>query len=102
VSDGASGSFQFNFAPTYAVAQTSLSQASNGLGLVGISQYVTRSTPSGPDNPPHNFPFATPSVVTYGYPAVAAVSKMTSVTASFLIGGGGDQMTVTLLVFLFD
>jgi hypothetical protein len=76
--DGGSASIQVNFAPAMAVAQCSLSIA-DGDALVagGITQYVTRTEPAGPDQD-HNF-----SIVgdTYWLPPMAYDPLMTSVTA---------------------
>ena len=49
--NGISWSVEYNFSPTFAAAQTSLSMA-DGDGLVtgGITHYRNRSTPSGPDH----------------------------------------------------
>jgi hypothetical protein len=100
--NGSTASIQVNFAPTKAVAQTSLTQGTGGLGLIGISQYVTRSQPDGADEY-HNIPLDfSDGAVTYGYRPLVYDPLMTGVTATFLVGGGNDQITGTLMVSLWS
>jgi hypothetical protein len=100
--NGFTGSIQVNFAPTMAVAQTSLTQGTGGLGLIGISQYVTRSQPDGADEY-HNIPLdLSGGAITYGYPPLVYDPLMTGVTATFLVGGDLDQITGTLMVSLWS
>jgi hypothetical protein len=101
-SDGYTASMQVNFSPSNAFAQTSLSVGSPGLGIIGISQYVTRPQPNGPDQ------YNNLSAVYAGgggiicYPPIAYDPAMTSVTALLVCGGGDDQMAGSLLVWIFD
>ena len=102
-SDGGTFSIQVNFAPTMAVAQTSMSQSSGALGLIGISQYVTRTDPNGPDQY-HNIPFESwpDGSISTGYPPIAYDPMMTSVTATIMVGGGDDQATGSIMVSLWS
>jgi hypothetical protein len=91
-------SLQVNFAPTLAVAQCSLSQADgDGLCAGGITQYRTRTTPSGPDHD-HNFGISGGS---YWLPPVAFDPLMTSVSAELDLGDN-QQGTMTLMVWLWN
>lgn len=91
-------SLQVNFAPTLAVAQCSLSQADgDGLCAGGITQYRTRTTPSGPDQD-HNFGISGGS---YWLPPVAFDPLMTSVSAELDVGEN-QQGTMTLMVWLWS
>ncbi len=98
-SNGGSATIQVNFAPTMAVAQCSLSQADGeGLCAGGITQYVTRSEPAGPDQD-HNFSIAN---LTYWLPPMAYDPLMTSVTAELDLGGNEQQGTLLLMVSLWS
>lgn len=93
--NGASTSMQINFGPQQAVAQASLSGANgNGLCMGGIKQFRTRTTPNGPDQD-HNFNWDP----NFGYPPVVFDRIMTSATAELVVGGGGQQGVMTLLVW---
>jgi hypothetical protein len=91
-----SASRQVNFAPTMAVAQVSLSGADGeGLCRAGITQYRTRTTPSGADHD-HNFGWST----NFGYPPIAYDPIMTSVTAD-LVMGSGQSGVMSVMVSLW-
>jgi hypothetical protein len=91
-------SFQVNFAPTQAVALCSLSQADgDGLCAGGITQYVTRTQPDGPDQD-HDFSISAGS---YWLPPLAYDPLMTSVSAELDVGDN-QQGTMTLLVWLWS
>ena len=91
-------SLQVNFAPTKAVAHTSLSGANgDGLCMGGITQYRTRTRPDGPDQD-HNFSW-NPN---FGFPPLAYDPLMTSVSAELATGGGGQSGVMTLLVSLWS
>jgi hypothetical protein len=95
--DGISASMQINFPPQLAVAQASLSGANgDGLCMGGITQFRTRTTPSGPDQD-HNFGWDP----NFGFPPVAFDPIMTSVSAELAVGGNGQQGVMTLLVWLW-
>ena len=94
---GNSTSLQVNFGPTQAVALCSLSQADgDGLCAGGITQYRSRTTPSGPDQD-HNFSV---TGTTYWLPPMAFDPLMTSVSAE-LDTGQNQQGTMTLMVWLW-
>jgi hypothetical protein len=80
---------------------TSLSQTSGNLGLIGISQFVNRPEPNGPDQY-HNQPFGSQDVIQWGWWPFLADETMTGVTASLIGGGGEDQMTGLLTVSLWS
>lgn len=95
---GGSVSLQVNFAPTQAVAQTTLSGASgDGLCMGGITQYRTRTQPNAPDQD-HNFGWNP----LFGYPPVAYDPTMTSVSARLHVGGDGQTGVMTLMVWLWS
>jgi hypothetical protein len=101
--DGFTGSIQVNFAPSSAVAQVSISQCTPGLGAIGISQFVTRATPAGPDQEHDNSMLFWPDgAVAAWYPPVAHDPLMTGVTATFNVGGNEQQITGTVMVFLWS
>lgn len=95
--DGYSYSVQYNFAPSNALAQTSLSAAiGDGLCACGIRQYRIRPVPNGPDQD-----------INYGwnyigaYPPSVYDLHMTSVTAELDVGGNGQSGYMTLNVWFW-
>jgi hypothetical protein len=96
--NGISWSVEYNFAPSYAAAQTSLSMADgDGLCTCGITQYRVRPDPGGPDqdvdfNWDPNF----------GFPPSVYDPNMSGVTAELDVGGNGQQGVMTLNVWFFD
>jgi len=98
--DGYTATIQWNFAPVNAMVQTSLSVASPGLGIIGISQYITRPQANGPDH----FHDLSPVYQDGGiicYPPIAYDPSMCGVTWLLMCGGGLDQMAGTALMFTF-
>ena len=96
--DGASSSVHLSFSPTYAIAQTALSQASGeGLVTAGVTQYTTRPQPNGGDQPV-NFSW-NPD---FGYPPDVWAEEMSSVTAEIDVGGDGQGGSFNLTVFFLS
>jgi hypothetical protein len=101
--NGFTGSVQVNFAPCMAVAQVSMSQCTPGLGAIGISQYTTRATPSGPDQQHNNsMQFWPDGAVATWFPPVAYDPLMTAATATFNVGGNEQEITGTIMVWLWS
>lgn len=93
---GASWSTQYNFAPSYAAAQVScIAFSGGGLHATGITQYLTRPDPNGPDQPV-NFSWNTD----FGYPPSVYDPNMTSVTAELDLGEDQEGV-MTLNVWFF-
>ena len=89
-----------DFSPVNAMVQTSLSVASPGLGIIGISQYVTRPQPNGADQF-HNVPAVYVDGGIICYPPLVYDPALCGVTWLLLCGGGLDQMTGSALMFSF-
>jgi hypothetical protein len=98
-SDGYTATHQYNFAPTNALAQTSLSVGSPGLGVIGFSQFTSRPDPAGPDQVINLPPFTLSDGALVAYPPLAYDPAMTSVTWLLICGGGDDQMAGSILLF---
>jgi hypothetical protein len=90
-SDGYTATHQWNFAPINAMAQTSLSVGSPGLGIIGFTQYVTRPDPNGADQVHNLSSFNAPN----------GGIALSGVTWILLCGGGDDQMAGSALIFSF-
>jgi hypothetical protein len=99
--DGYTASNQYNFAPTNALAQTSLSVGSQGLGIIGFSQYVSRPQANGPDQINNLDPVLVDGGIIC-YPPLAYDPALVGVTWLLMCGGGLDQMAGTMLIFSFD
>jgi len=96
--DDTTASMQVNFAPTMAVAKTTLS-GTNAIGLCmgGITQYRTRTQPNGPDQH-HNFGWDP----NFGYPPMVYDPNMTSVSAELHVRGNRQVGVMTLMVWLWS
>jgi len=90
--DAFSEGVTFSFRPTFAVAQTSLSEVDgNGVSAVFIHQFETRPTPDGPKKTVHP-----------GDVLSVDDSCMTEVTAEILLLGSNQRATATFSVRFFD
>ena len=98
--DGYTLSRQYNFAPRNCLAQTSLSVASPGLGIIGFTEYVTRPDPNGADHN-HHLSLVTADGGAICYPPLVYDAHLTSVTWVLVCGGGLDQMAGSILMFTF-
>jgi hypothetical protein len=99
-SNGYTASNQWNFAPVNAMFQTSLSVGSPGLGIIGVSQYVTRQS-NGADEF-HNVPAVYVDGGIICYPPVVYDPALCGVTWLLMCGGGLDQMAGSALMFSFE
>ena len=91
--DAFSGSVTFSFTPTFAVAQTSLSEVTgDGMSAVFIRRFERRPKPNGPNHTVH-LGTGTPSVDD---------PHMTEVTAEILLFGSDQGATATLNVWFFS
>ncbi|MDP9175864.1 MAG: hypothetical protein M3O30_18660 [Planctomycetota bacterium] len=92
----ASASVYLSFGPTYAIAQTALSQASGGgLCTAGFTQYTTRPDPNGGDLAT-NFSWDP----LFGFPPDVWAEALSSVSAQLNVGGsqsGSANVTVFFL-----
>jgi len=100
--DGYTLSRQYNFAPRNCLAQTSLSVASPGLGIIGFTEYVTRPDPKGADHTHHLSLVTVDGGGAICYPPLVYDANLTSVTWVQLCGGGLDQMAGSILMFTFS
>ena len=96
--DGITASVQYNFAQSWAFAQTSLSTAvAQQICTCGISHYRLRPDFDGPDkdvNPAFN-DFG-------GYKPALLEPDLSSVTALLWVGPNGEQGYMTLTIWFFE
>lgn len=92
-----SWSVQYNFAPSFAVAQVSvIAFGGGGLHGGGVTQYRIRPDPNGPDQ---DVDFSWNS--NFGYPPSVYDPNMTSVTAELDVGQDQEGV-MTLNVWFFS
>jgi hypothetical protein len=97
--NGYTASNEYHFAPINSLAQTSLSVASPGLGVIGFTKFWNRQ-PNGVDQP-HDLAPVNADGGLICYPPLVYDPNLTGATWVLICGGGLDQMAGSLLFFHF-